>query len=415
MKRLFLISGAFFLIVITTGIAFIFHYTNLRPILLPPPRDIGDVINGTEYPLTLPDGFEIGIYARDLGRPRVMIRDSRGYVVASLLDRGEVVVLPDENHDGVADQVITILSGLNRPHGLAMRCVSRCELLVAETDKVVAYNYVSSPDFSNIHAAFSRKLIDLPSRGNHTTRTLGWLPGAEFTKLLVSIGSTCNVCREENPQRAAIYVYDFSDQSFTPFAAGLRNTVFFTVNPIDGSLWGTDMGRDLLGDDTPPDEINVISSPSLSSGQNSAVPNFGWPTCYGKNIHDTQFDKNTYIRNPCMEPFEIGSHIDIPAHSAPLGLAFIPEESFWPEEYWLDLLVAYHGSWNRAVPTGYKIVRMKLDHQGNFEGVEDFISGWLQTDNTALGRPVDVLFGNGGELFITDDKAGVIYRVVYGG
>ena len=185
------------------------------------------------------------------------------------------------------------------------------------------------------------------------------------------------------------------------------------------------MGRDLLGDDTPPDEIDIIDSSSTGSEQNP-VPNFGWPICYGKNVHDTDFDHNTYIRNPCMEPFEIGSHIDLPAHSAPLGLAFFPKD--WPEEYRDDLLVAYHGSWNRSEPTGYKIVRVKLDSRGNFEGVEDFITGWLRrsddksevgvptvvsglTPEGALGRPVDLVFHKG-SLYISDDKAGVVYKVV---
>jgi len=149
------------------------------------------------------------------------------------------------------------------------------------------------------------------------------------------------------------------------------------------------MGRDLLGDDMPPDEINIIEEGK----------NYGWPVCYGKNIHDTDFDHNTYVRNPCMEPFETPSHIDIPAHSAPLGLAF----------YKNDLLVAYHGSWNRSVPTGYKIVKMNLDANGNYLGQEDFISGWLQEGN-ALGRPVDIL-ADRGRIFISDDKAGVIYLV----
>ena len=115
-----------------------------------------------------------------------------------------------------------------------------------------------------------------------------------------------------------------------------------------------------------------------------------------------------------MEPFEAPSYIDLPAHSAPLGLAFIPEEG-WPQEYWYNLLVAYHGSWNRTVPDGYKIVRMKLDAKGNYSGVEDFITGWLTPDNQALGRPVDILVQPGGTMYISDDKAGVIYRVTYFG
>ena len=189
---------------------------------------------------------------------------------------------------------------------------------------------------------------------------------------------------------------------FEEFARGLRNAVFFTWSYVDARMWATEMGRDWLGDELPPDEINIIEKGK----------DYGWPHCYGKNIHDVDFDKNVvYKRKPCMEPFETPSYIDIPAHSAPLGLAFVPEEG-WPKEYWYDLIVAYHGSWNRNEPTGYKVVRLKLDEDGNFEGVEDFITGWLRPDG-ALGRPVDILLEPGGVMYISDDKAGVIYRVSY--
>lgn len=187
-------------------------------------------------------------------------------------------------------------------------------------------------------------------------------------------------------------------------AKGLRNSVFFTWSDVDGRMWATDMGRDGLGDDTPPDEINIITRES----------NYGWPICYGQNIHDTDFDKNTYIRNPCMSPFETPAHIDLPAHVAPLGLAFIPEEG-WPEEYWYNLLVAEHGSWNKKEPVGYKIVRVILDAKGNYKGTEDFLSGFLTKDNKALGRPVDIITHPGGVMYISDDHAGVIYRVYYKG
>ena len=184
------------------------------------------------------------------------------------------------------------------------------------------------------------------------------------------------------------------------YARGLRNTVFFTWDE-KGRMWGTDMGRDYLGDDLPPDEINILSEDK----------NYGWPICYGKNIHDTNFDKNVYIRAPCEEPFETPAFIDLPAHSAPLGLAFIPVG--WPREYAGNLLVAYHGSWNRSVPTGYKIARITFDAAGNYIGAEDFMTGWL-VEKGVIGRPVDLLV-NQGVLYISDDRAGVIYKVEYKG
>jgi glucose/arabinose dehydrogenase len=159
------------------------------------------------------------------------------------------------------------------------------------------------------------------------------------------------------------------------------------------------MGRDFLGDELPPDEINIILE-----GQD-----YGWPYCYGKRMHDAQFDPQGLKQDFCKDT--VPSFIDLPAHSAPLGLAFFPEE--WPQEFRYDLLVAYHGSWNRSTPTGYKVVRVRLDHQGNFKAIEDFITGWL-TPAGALGRPVDILITDDGVIYISDDKAGVVYRVVYG-
>ena len=154
-------------------------------------------------------------------------------------------------------------------------------------------------------------------------------------------------------------------------------------------MWETERGRDNLGDDLPPDEINIVEEGK----------NYGWPICYGKNIHDTNFDKNTYIRNPCEEPFEMPSYINIEAHSAPLGLVFVPEEG-WPEEYWYDLFVAYHGSWNRSVPTGYKIARIPLDDKGRKTGpIEDFISGWLTAGGRGLRRPGGILLLPPGVMF----------------
>ena len=173
------------------------------------------------------------------------------------------------------------------------------------------------------------------------------------------------------------------------------------VHPWTQEIWATEMGRDWLGNDLPPDEINIIKKGG----------NYGWPICYGRNVHDTDFDKRVYVRNPCMEPFETPSYIDIPAHSSPLGLAFFSDN--WSEEYRYNILVAYHGSWNRTIPTGYKIVRYQLDKAGNVLDVEDFITGWLLQDGSSLGRPVDILIESDGVIYVSDDNAGVVYRIAY--
>lgn len=388
-------------ILLAVALAADFYRRNLRgigPVIQKPAEDITKLINTTGMPLKLPGGFSISIFAKDLVNPRVLTYDPAGNLIVSVPSEGRVVALPDKNGDGVADETVTVIDGLNRPHGLATRCTERCEFYIAETNQVAIYDY----DVENLKAVNKRKIIDLPVGGNHFTRTILFMPAPNDHKLLTSVGSSCNVCNEGDDRRAKVLISNADGSDLKEFARGLRNTVFMAIHPVTGEIWGTEMGRDLLGDNLPPDEINILEEDK----------NFGWPICYGKNIHDANFDKNTYIRNPCMEPFETPSYIDVPAHSAPLGLAFIPEEG-WPQEYWYNLLVAYHGSWNRSVPTGYKIVRYKLDAQGNYLGEEDFISGWLTDNGEVLGRPVDILIQPGGIIYISDDKAGVIYKAVY--
>lgn len=367
----------------------------LRPVVSNPSEDIADVIdnnnqpgqNSTNFPLKLPDNFKIEIFARNLPGARVIAFDKLGNMWVSQTNQGKITQL--EMQDGKVVRNNEIFKGLKNPHGITIDWKTGTTLFIAEENRVSKVELYSE---DSLH-----KLIDLPSGGGHFTRTIEI--GPEDDRLYVSIGSSCNVCREEDSRRAAIYTMNKDGSDFKQFARGLRNSVFFDWSYVDGSMWATDMGRDNLGDNTPPDEINLIKEGG----------NYGWPICYGANNHDTNFDKNTYIRNPCMEPYETPAKVELQAHSAPLGLAFVPEEG-WPEEYWYDLIVALHGSWNRTEPTGYKLIRVKLDEKGNYEGTEDFITGWLQGNN-ALGRPVDVLIQPGGTMYVSDDKAGVIYKV----
>jgi glucose/arabinose dehydrogenase len=370
----------------------------VKPVISPPPQSLASLVfNSTGLPLTLPPGFSISIFAKNLPDARVMTFDPSGRLVVSLTSEGKVVALPDEDVNHQADRSITVVQGLKNPHGLAFDCqgnaaVQQCRLYVADSDQILSFAY----DQSTALASDQKTIDTLPSGAGHFTRTIAFGPDG---RLYVSTGSSCNVCNEADSRRAAIYSMNKDGSDFRQYAGGLRNSVFFTWSLADGRMWGTEMGRDYLGDDLPPDEINILKVGS----------NYGWPICYGHNIHDTNFDKNVYIQDPCngKEP----SHIDLPAHSAPLGLAFVPQQG-WPQEYQGNLLVAYHGSWNRTTPTGYKIIRIKLDAKGNYLGTEDFITGWLTKDG-ALGRPVDIITQPGGIMYISDDKIGVIYRVTY--
>jgi glucose/arabinose dehydrogenase len=353
--------------------------------------------------LTVPEGFKISVYASGVPSARVLALDPKGRMLVSQIKEGQITTLRDADGDGAAEERSTLAEGLDSPHGLAFDCPQDdrglpCYLYLAEHSRLGRYSYNAEAGTVSGYT----KLADLEASrtDRHTSRTLLFLPSPKENILLVSIGSSCNVCNESDDQRGRIMAYDTKTGTLTEYAKGLRNAVFMELNPVDGRVFATEMGRDGLGDDTPPDELNLIEKGK----------NYGWPVCYGKNIHDTAFDKNTYIRNPCMEPFEMPSFVDLQAHSAPLGLAFVPEEG-WPEEYWYDALVALHGSWNRAEPVGYRIVRVALDTQGRYQGTHDFITGWLTKEGTKLGRPVDIKTFPGGVAYISDDASGVIYKL----
>lgn len=370
-------------------------FSGIKPIITP-----SSPVTAENPPaLILPDGFAYEIYAAGVPGARVITRDPQGALLVSQTSEGKVVALPDRDGDRKADAAVVVLHGLKNPHGLLVLCAeglegpgedAPCTLYVAEENAVRAYDY----DASGMKATLQGTLAELPTKGGgHFTRSL--LLDPETGDLLVSVGSSCNVCDEGDERRAAILSVDQKTNKSGIFARGLRNTVFMTLYPVTGKIWGTDMGRDLLGDDLPPDEINIIAEGA----------DYGWPRCYGENVPDTVFDRKASCAGAAP------AHIGIPAHSAPLGLAFIPEEG-WPEEYWFDLLVAYHGSWNRSTPTGYKIVRIELDPEGNPSGpVRDFMTGFMNEDGAVVGRPAGLLIEPGGVLFISDDRAGVIYRV----
>lgn len=356
-----------------------------------PPLPAGELAS-----FTAPEGFVATIFARDVPGARVMVRDPAGGLLVSLMKSGKVVRVRDTNEDGVSDETRVVLEDLESPHGLAVICTDTCTLYVAEISAVKSYRY-------NADAATAtdvKTLLELPGRGGHFTRTLHRHPDGE--RLLVSVGSSCNVCNESDERRATVLALNLKTGTSSVYASGLRNTVFMATDPVYGDVWGTDNGRDLIGDDIPPDEVNILKEGT----------SYGWPICFGQNVHDTDFDRNTYIRDPCTD--QVPAHIDLTAHSAALGIAFIPEEG-WPDGWGNDILVAYHGSWNRSTPTGYKVVRFDLnDKREAVAGPIDFLSGFLKTDSTkdALGRPAGVLAEPGGSVYISDDHAGAVYRVV---
>ncbi|RJR15321.1 sorbosone dehydrogenase family protein [Candidatus Microgenomates bacterium] len=341
-----------------------------------------------DFNLQTPAGFELGVFARDLGSPRDVVFSPGGTLLVSIPKRNQVVALPDTDQDGVADETVIVAQNLNNPHGITFY---QNKLFIIEETQAVRYSW----NEENLTASQEKKILfQLPPGGNHTTRTVAFNSQGE---MFISIGSTCNVCYENHSWLAAVITSDSEGNNPRLFAKGLRNAPFITVNPLTDQLWGTEMGRDYLGDNAPPDEINIIQSNR----------DYGWPLCWGNKIHDTDFDKNQYIRDPCANTE--APLYGIAAHSAPLGLTFIQSDQF-PQEMQNDLLVAYHGSWNRSSRIGYKVVHLQLNGN-NVVKEEDFLTGFLVRQQV-LGRPVDLAFDPFGSLFVSDDATGMIYKII---
>ena len=343
--------------------------------------------------LKAPPGFHISIFAEEVDGARMMAFSPGGVLLVSESGEGKVVALPDPKHAGKAERTIPVLSGLNEPHGLAFY---EGKLYVAENDKVRRYDW----DEANLRASNPKPLADLPGSGGHSTRSLVF----HGSKMYVASGSSCNVCIEKDPRRAAVTEFNPDGSGQKIFAKGLRNAVGLAVNPKTDTVWVTVNGRDWLGDNLPPEVV-------LDLGKDGG--DAGWPYCYGDRVPDSKFTKPG--DNRCKNV--IAPKVQIQAHSAPLGLAFY-EGSEFPAEYRNNIFVAFHGSWNRSVPTGYKVVRVKLDDKGQPQGgAEDFITGWLAPGETKkgrwMGRPVGIVFGSDRAMYVSDDAAGVIYRVTY--
>ncbi len=338
--------------------------------------------------LTLPQGFAIAVYAEQLPGVRLMALGPDGDVYATLTESGRVVRLGDADRDGTADRVVTVAEGLNLPHGLAFRGDT---LYVAENHRVVR--------FDRPGAKPQVVVANLPTDAGHFTRTILF----QGDQLLVSVGSSCNICDEQDPRRAAVVRYRLNGSGEALFATGLRNSVGMTLHPATGEIWATNNDRDNLGDDLPPDRVNILREGGF----------YGWPFCYLPNRP-----------NPEYQPFSgrcagvIGPAVVLPAHTAPLGLRFYQGEMF-PAEYRGELFIALHGSWNRSVPIGYEVVRVDLENGRPVGAPQPFVSGWLEGRRGALGRvagtgwgrPVDVLVLPDGSLLISDDESGRIYRV----
>jgi glucose/arabinose dehydrogenase len=339
-----------------------------------------------ELPINLPPGFAIGVFAQGLNGPRMLAINPDGQIFVAERDANRIVRLPDQNGDGVADAIQIVAENLVRPSSLAF--YKDGSLYVGETTRILR---LSAPDASGVYQQSQVVIDGLPSTG-HNTRTLLFSP--DWQTLFVSIGSSCNNCIETDPRRAAVLRFHPDGSGGVVFARGLRNAVGITFRPGTNELWATNNGRDYLGDDLPPETINLVQQGD----------NFGWPRCHAGDIIDPE------LGNPNSCQGITQPMVKMQAHSAPLGLAFYTGTQF-PVQYRGGLFVAFHGSWNRSLPTGYKVVFIPFQ-DGKPGAVQDFATGWLANE-ADWGRPVDVIAAPDGSLFVSDDSGGNIYRIIY--
>jgi glucose/arabinose dehydrogenase len=334
--------------------------------------------------LHLPPGFQMNVFSTGLHAPRFITFSPDGTLFVAERGSGSLVALPDAGHLGKTSEKKVIVSGLNDPTSLVFY---QDALYVGERTHIS--RFTRGPNFE----VTSRKVVipNLPAGGNHITRTV--LIGPDG-KIYVSIGSSCNVCLETDPHRAAVWIYNLDGSGGRLYARGLRNAVGMTINPWNSQIWVTNNGRDYMGDNLPPDTVYA-----LQDGGNS-----GWPRCHAGDLLDPNYG------HPGDCKGVVAPLINLQAHSAPLGLAFYKAGRF-PSQYH-GLFIAFHGSWNRSLPTGYKVVFVPLSTHGQVAGpVQDFATGWLMNTNNARGRPVGLAIGPDGALYVSDDKGGVIYRI----
>lgn len=340
--------------------------------------------------IKLPSGFSISIFADSVENARSLARGTKGTIFVSTRNNDKVFALVDENKDGVADKRYTLIEGMDTPNGIAFY---NGALYVAQIDKVWRLD-----DIEN-HLAQSLKPVlvydKLPSDKHHGWKYIAFGPDG---KLYIPIGAPCNNCddAERDKRYASICRINPDGSGFEVYASGIRNTVGFDWHPTTKELWFTENGRDELGDNVPPDELNKAPQPSM---------HFGYPYCHAGTIKDPDYG-NKHACSEFIPPVTtLGPHV------AALGMKFYTGNMF-PAAYKNQVFIAEHGSWNRSQPIGYRVMIVRQDNAGYH--YEPFAEGWLK-NGKAWGRPVDVLQLEDGSLLVSDDFANVVYRITYKG
>ncbi|GAB4178834.1 MAG: sorbosone dehydrogenase family protein [Calditrichia bacterium] len=335
----------------------------------------------------MPDGFSIELYYSGITNARSLCNVGDSVIFVGTRKAGNVYAVLDTNLDHKGDSLVILASGLNQPNGVAFR---NGNLYVAEINRILVFENIMeqlSPE-----AKYRVVKDDLPTETHHGWKYIAFGPD---DKLYVPVGAPCNVCLEENPIFATICRMNPDGTGFEIFAHGVRNTVGFDWHPQTGHLWFTDNGRDWMGDDLPPDELNVAPEPGL---------HFGFPFCHGGIIADPEYG-NRENCNKFVKPVQnLGPHV------AALGCEFYTGKMF-PPQYYNQIFIAEHGSWNRSKKIGYRVTIVTLE-DNIAVSYDPFATGWLQ-DEKVWGRPVDIEQLSDGSLILSDDYAHAIYRITY--
>ena len=344
--------------------------------------------------LRLPEGYQISIYAESVKNARQMAVSDNGMVIVGSRDAGLVHALIDKDSDGRAETVVKIAEGLNMPSGLA---IYQGDLYVAEVSRILKY-----ADIEKNYAKLGKPevVVDgLPTEKHHGWKYIDFGPD---NWLYVPVGAPCNICETnggdkfDNPDYASILRFNLATGEKQLVAKGVRNSVGFDWDPQTNKLWFSDNGRDMMGDDIPPCEINAVDT----AGQH-----FGYPYFHGGTIADPEFGQGKNMAD------YVAPKLNLMAHVAPLGIHFYQGQMFAPDMQ-NRLFVAEHGSWNRSQKSGYRVM-MATVVNGEVTAYQPFVDGWLENDNTAWGRPAAITTLADGSVLIADDYANVVYRVSY--
>lgn len=367
---------------------------------LPPPFQGKSTGNGPQsakppegFLPAVPVGFQVNIFAKSFQVPRFLATAPNGDIFVADTGAGQVVVLRDAGRTGGAQQREVFASDLSRPFGIAFHDEY---VYVGNTGAVVRFKY--DPKTSKRMGA-AEKILDLPPGGGHFTRTIAI--SADGKKLYVSVGSSSNIDIEKDQRRGAVLVCDADGKNSRIFATGLRNAVGLGIEPVTGAVWVAVNERDEMGDNLPPDFFTSLQDGGF----------YGWPYSYiGSNL-----DPRVKPQKPELAAKAIIPDVLLGAHVAPLQFAFYTGKQF-PEQYRGGAFIAEHGSWNRAARNGYQVVFVGFkDGRAALDPVP-FLTGMVPDPKgkNVNGRPVGVAVAQDGSLLVSDDGAGVIYRVSYG-